>query len=107
VRGFQPAQSTGNSGLQLSVEVDQTVWRNEMWSIAVGPWFDGAWVWNSVPGAAIDPALYSLGLGAELHTGITTIGDSSIRFDWAHPVGSYSDNPNGNNTFYVQLLQTF
>lgn len=107
VRGFQPAQSTGNSGLQVSIELDQIVWRNDMWSIAAGPWFDGAWVWNSVPGAAIDPALYAVGLGAELHTGITTVGDSSIRFDWAHPVGSYSDNPNGNNTFYVQLLQTF
>ncbi|HEX4573032.1 MAG TPA: ShlB/FhaC/HecB family hemolysin secretion/activation protein, partial [Dongiaceae bacterium] len=31
VRGFQPAQSTGNSGLQTSIELDQTVWHNEMW----------------------------------------------------------------------------
>jgi hemolysin activation/secretion protein len=107
VRGFQPAQSTGNSGLQTSIELDQTVWRNDMWSISAGPWFDGAWVWNSVPGAAIDPNLYAIGLGAELHTGITTIGDTSIRFDWAHPVGTYSDISNGSNTFYVQLLQTF
>ena len=38
---------------------------------------------------------------------ITTIGDSSIRFDWAHPVGDYNDLSNGSNTFYVQLLQTF
>ena len=107
VRGFQPAQSTGNSGLQTSIELDQTIWRNDMWSISAGPWFDGAWVWNSVPGAAIDPNLYAIGLGAELHTGITTIGDTSIRFDWAHPVGTYSDISNGSNTFYVQLLQTF
>ncbi|HKF62008.1 MAG TPA: ShlB/FhaC/HecB family hemolysin secretion/activation protein, partial [Dongiaceae bacterium] len=107
VRGFQPAQSTGNSGLQTSIELDQTVWRNDMWSISAGPWFDGAWVWNSVPGAAIDPNLYAIGLGAELHTGITTIGDTSIRFDWAHLVGTYSDISNGSNTFYVQLLQTF
>ena len=107
VRGFQPAQSTGNSGLQTSIELDQTVWHNGMWSIAVGPWFDGGWVWNSVPGAAIDSSLYSLGLGAELHTGITTIGDTSVRFDWAHPVGTYRDTNVGSDTFYVQLLQTF
>jgi hemolysin activation/secretion protein len=107
VRGFQPAQSTGNSGVQTSLEFDQTVWHNGMWSIAVGPWFDGAWVWNSVPGAAIDSSLYSVGLGAELHTGISTLGDSSIRFDWAHPVGTYRDTNVGTNTFYVQLLQTF
>ena len=107
VRGFQPAQSTGNSGLQTSIELDQTVWQNGMWSIAVGPWFDGGWVWNSVPGAAIDSSLYSLGLGAELHTGVTTIGDTSVRFDWAHPVGTYRDTNVGSDTFYVQLLQTF
>jgi hemolysin activation/secretion protein len=107
VRGFQPAQSTGNSGVQFSIELDQNIWHNDRLSLLVGPWVDGARVWNSVPGAAIDPSLYSVGIGAELHTGITTIGDSSIRFDWAHPIGSYTDNPNGPNTFYVQLLQTF
>ena len=107
VRGFQPAQSTGNTGLQTSIELDQNVWHNEMWSIAVGPWFDGGWVWNSVPGAAIDSSLYSVGLGAELHTGITTLGDTSVRFDWAHPVGTYRDTNVGSDTFYVQLLQTF
>ena len=107
VRGFQPAQSTGNSGMQISIELDQTVWQQGMWSIAVGPWFDGGWVWNSVPGAALDSSLYSLGLGAELHTGVTTIGDTSVRFDWAHPVGTYRDTNVGSDTFYVQLLQTF
>ncbi len=107
VRGFQPAESTGNDGLQTSIEVDQTVWRNDDWSVAFGAWFDGGWVWNSVPGAAIDNALYSLGLGAEVHTGITTIGDTALRFDWAHPVGSYNDPNVSSDTFYVQLLQTF
>jgi hemolysin activation/secretion protein len=107
VRGFQPAESTGNSGLQTSFELDQTVWHDDMWSVAVGAWFDGGWVWNSVPGAAIDSALYSVGLGAELHTGITTLGDTAVRFDWAHPVGSYVDPNVSSNTFYLQVLQTF
>jgi len=107
VRGFQPAESTGNSGLQTSIELDQTVWHNEQWNILVGAWFDGGWVWNSVPGAAIDNALYSVGLGAELHTGITTLGDTAVRFDWAHPVGSYRDPNIDSDTFYLQLLQTF
>ena len=107
VRGFQPAESTGNSGLQTSIELDQTLWRNEEWSFAVGAWFDGGWVWNSVPGAAIDSALYSVGLGAEIHTGVTTIGDTALRFDWAHPVGTYNSQNIDNDTFYVQLLQTF
>ena len=37
----------------------------------------------------------------------TTLGDTSVRFDWAHPVGTYKDTNVGPNTFYVQLLQTF
>ena len=74
---------------------------------AVGAWFDGGWVWNSVPGAAIDSALYSVGLGAEIHTGVTTIGDTALRFDWAHPVGTYKGQNIDDDTFYVQLLQTF
>src|SRR5215469_1313274 len=41
VRGFQPAQSTGNSGLQTSIEIDQTIWRNDTWRISAGPRFDG------------------------------------------------------------------
>ena len=46
---------------------------------------------TALPGAALDSSLYSLGCGAELHTGVTTIGDTSVRFDWAHPVGTYKD----------------
>jgi len=107
VRGFQPAESTGDSGFQTSIELDQQVWHDENFAVLVGAWFDGGWVYNSVPGAAIDSELYSVGLGAELHTGITTIGDTAIRFDWAHPVGSYNDPNVDANTFYIQLLQTF
>ena len=57
--------------------------------------------------ATADDALYSVGAGAELHTDITTLGDTSVRFDWAHPVGSYNANNISSDTFYVQLLQDF
>jgi hemolysin activation/secretion protein len=107
VRGFQPAEETGESGMQVSVALEQEVLQREGWGVSIGPWFDGGWVWNKVPGAAVDDALYSVGLGGELHTNITTLGDTALRLDWAHPVGSYNDTTISSDTFYLQLLQDF
>jgi hemolysin activation/secretion protein len=107
VRGFEPAEETGESGLQVSVALEQEVFQRQGWGVSVGPWFDGGWVWNKVPGAAVDDALYSVGAGAELHTNFTTLGDTALRLDWAHPVGSYNDPNISSNTFYLQLLQVF
>jgi hemolysin activation/secretion protein len=107
VRGFQPAQDTGDSGMQVSVELDQEVLRREGWGVSVGPWFDGGWVWNNLDNATQDDALYSVGAGAELHTNVTTLGDTAVRFDWAHPIGSYNATNVSSDSFYVQLLQNF
>jgi hemolysin activation/secretion protein len=107
VRGFQPAEETGESGMQVSIALEQEVLQREGWGVSIGPWFDGGWVWNKVPGAAVDDALYSVGLGGELHTNITTLGDTALRLDWAHPVGSYNDTTISSDTFYLQLLQDF
>ncbi len=107
VRGFQPAQDTGESGMQVSVELDQEVFQRQGWGVSIGPWFDGGWVWNKLDSATADDALYSVGAGAELHTDITTLGDTALRFDWAHPVGNYNATNISSDTFYVQLLQNF
>ena len=107
VRGFQPAEETGDSGAQFSAELDQEVFVRQGWGISVGPWFDSGWVWNRLPGAATDNALYSFGLGGELHTDVTTLGDTALRLDWAHPIGSYNATNVSSNTFYLQLLQNF
>ena len=48
VRGFQPAQDTGESGMQVSVELDQEVFQRQGWGVSIGPWFDGGWVWNKL-----------------------------------------------------------
>ena len=107
VRGFEPAETTGESGVQYSAELDQTFFRAPDWSFLAGAWFDGAHVWNRLPGATTDDSLYSVGLGAEFDTDITTVGNTGIRFDWAHPIGSYNATNVDSNTFYIQLLQTF
>ena len=108
VRGFQPAQSTGNSGLQTSIELDQ----------------DGLAQWDVEHrrralvrrrlGLEQRPrrcrrqlALQRRARGRAAYGLITTLGDTSVRFDWAHPVGTYKDTNVGPDTFYVQLLQTF
>ena len=107
VRGFEPAETTGESGVQYSAELDQTFFRATDWSFLAGAWFDGAHVWNRLPGATTDDSLYSVGLGAEFDTDILKVGNTGIRFDWAHPIGSYTATNVDSNTFYIQLLQTF
>ena len=95
------------AGGGIEVALEQEVFQRQGWGVSVGPWFDGGWVWNKIPGAAVDDALYSVGLGGELHTNITTLGDTALRLDWAHPVGSYNDTTISSDTFYLQLLQDF
>ncbi len=107
VRGFEPAETTGESGVQYSVELDQTVFRATDWSVLVGAWTDGGHVWNRLPGAVTDDSLYSAGLGAELDTDILKVGNTGLRFDWAHTLGSYNANNVDGDTFYFQLLQSF
>jgi hemolysin activation/secretion protein len=107
VRGFQPAETTGESGIQYSVELDQTVFRQTDWSVLVGAWTDGGHVWNFLPGSVTDSSLYSAGLGAELDTDILKVGSTGVRFDWAHTLGNYNDPSVDSDTFYVQVLQNF
>jgi len=64
-------------------------------------------VWNRLPAATTDDSLYSVGLGAEFDTEILKVGNTGIRFGWAHPIGSYAATNIDSNTFYIQLLQTF
>ena len=111
VRGFQPAETTGQAGVQFSAEYNHTVWNGE-WQgadvkAALGPFVDGGHVWNRADAAVQDNTLVAIGLGAEVETGATTIGKTKLRFDWAYTVGSYESPEVDNNTFYLRLSQTF
>lgn len=111
VRGFQPAETTGQAGVQFSVEYKHTVWSGE-WQgaelkAALGPFVDGGHVWNRADVAVQDNTLLAIGLGAEVETGVSVVGKTKLRIDWAHTVGGYDSPEVDNNTFYLRLSQTF
>ncbi len=103
VRGFEPAQETGESGLQFSVEYQYPALQNEHFSLSVGPFFDGGTVSNRVSGSSADNTLYSTGVGAEISGLSNYIEDAKVRLDWATPVGDYASPEVEGSTFYFRL----
>ena len=109
VRGFQPAQETGDNGVQASVEYSHRFVGTERWDVKAGPFVDGGAVYNRVPGSSVDTQLYSAGIGAEAIARYFKFGESKLRFDWAHTLGDYNDQTaaDNNNSFYVRFTQNF
>lgn len=107
VRGFQPAQETGESGYQYSAEYSHQFATARGWTIKAGPFLDGGEVNNRVPGSAVDRKLVSVGLGIEGKATPFKAGESKLRFDWAHPVGSYQATTVDSDTYYLRFTQNF
>ena len=108
VRGFQPAQETGESGYQYSLEYGHQFAQTGAWTIKAGPFLDSGGVSSRVPGSNVDSHLTSVGLGVEGKAGFFKVGESKLRFDWAHPVGSYiGSSPISSNTLYLRYTQNF
>ncbi|MCP5361348.1 MAG: ShlB/FhaC/HecB family hemolysin secretion/activation protein [Hyphomicrobiales bacterium] len=109
VRGFEPAQETGESGYNFSVEYAHTLpLSNDDWTVRFGPWFDGGTVYNRLGGQVEDKNLYSAGLGMEMQTQLhPKLDDTTLRLDWARPIGGYTSQQVESNFFYVRLKQAF
>ena len=107
MRGFEPAEEVGDSGFAYQAELMHEFPITEGTSVSVGPWTDGGHVYNRVAGIAPDVALYSAGVGAQLATNIIPIGQTTIRLDWAHPIGSYTSNDVRDNSYYFRVQQDF
>lgn len=107
VRGFQPAQETGEDGFQFSLEYDRRFVSTEAWDLRGGPFFDSGVVHNRVRGATVDPQLYSVGIGIEAKAGLFKFGESKLRADWAHPIGDYNSKLIDNDTYYLRFTQNF
>lgn len=109
VRGFQPAQETGDNGVQASVEYSHRFVGTERWDVKAGPFVDGGAVYNRIPGSSVDTQLYSAGIGAEAVARYFGFGASTLRFDWAHTLGDYVDPTvaDNNNSFYLRFTQNF
>ncbi len=107
VRGFEPAESTGERGLSLNLEYAHVFDSVSGWSLEAGPFADVAWVGNKAPGAVTDSRLAALGLGGEIARRWGENGRTRLRIEWAHPVGGYRSTTVSNNTFYLSLRHTF
>jgi hemolysin activation/secretion protein len=111
VRGFEPAQITGESGVQLSLEYAHTVWKGPWedanWNVALGPFVDYGRVWNRQDAATTDNRLMSAGLGAQAETDIVNVGKTRLRLDVAFPIGGYRANDVNKAFAYFRLTQAF
>ncbi len=107
VRGFEPAQESGESGYQFSLEYQHDLPASEDFDLSVGPFIDGGAVYNRVSGNSVDSHLYSAGIGVEVSTNLIPSEETLLRLDWAHPLGSYSATNVDDNRFYFRLTQKF
>jgi hemolysin activation/secretion protein len=108
VRGYEPAQSTGDSGASLNADLyRQFDIPDSRWYAQAGPFIDWGYVHNRVTGSTVENNIYSAGLGAEVnyrHSGKLV---SKLRLDWAHPLVHKSLPEVDKNTFYARFTQLF
>jgi hemolysin activation/secretion protein len=107
VRGFEPAETTGEHGLTLSVDYAHQMQIADGWRGKGGPFLDAGWVKNNIANAVSDSRLVAAGLGVELSRDWTASSVTRLRLDWAHPLGSYQSVTVRDNSFYLRLQQTF
>lgn len=107
VRGYEPAQSTGDSGASLNADLyRQFDIPDSRWYAQAGPFVDWGHVYNRVKGSTAEDTLYSAGLGAELNYRQSGKLVSKLRLDWAHPLVKRSVQVD-ENTFYARFTQLF
>lgn len=108
VRGFEPAQETGERGISATLEYAHKFGLTEASYIEVGPWLDWGWVDNELANQTTKDSLLSAGLGAKLGANLISAGETSVRVDWAHPLSDtdvYSDVDS--DSFYFRVQQDF
>lgn len=109
VRGFEPAETTGEAGYQFSVEYNHNIRVDALPEVALraGPFVDGGAVYNRLAGQVQDTHLYSAGLGLEADASLLPVGKTRLRVDVARTLGSYeSDQVQGTSGFF-RLTQAF
>ncbi|MEW7976767.1 MAG: ShlB/FhaC/HecB family hemolysin secretion/activation protein [Candidatus Sedimenticola endophacoides] len=107
VRGFQPAETTGEHGVTLSLEYNHNYAPVNGWDVKVSPFVDLGHVSNNVAGSVTDSTLKSIGIGAEFNRDWGGQSSTRVRIDLAHPVGDYDSTTVDDNTIYASLTQTF
>ncbi len=108
VRGYEPAQSTGDSGASLNVDLyRQFDITDSRWYVQAGPFVDWGYVHNRVPGSTQENNISSAGLGAEVNYRQSGKLVSKLRLDWAHPLVHKGLPEVDKNTIYARFTQLF
>jgi hemolysin activation/secretion protein len=107
VRGYEPAQSTGDSGVSLNLDLYRQFNMPEQWYAQAGPFVDYGYVHNRVADSTLEENLWSTGVGAEFNYRHSQKLTSKLRLDWAFPM-AHKDLPYvDDNTFYARFTQLF
>jgi hemolysin activation/secretion protein len=107
VRGYEPAQSTGDSGGAVNIDLYRQFDMPDRWYAQAGPFLDFGYVHNRVPGSTQENNLWSAGLGAEFdyrHSGRLT---SKLRIDWARPLAHKGLPGVHDDALYARFTQLF
>jgi hemolysin activation/secretion protein len=107
VRGYQPAQSTGDSGVSLNVDLYRQFDMPQQWYAQAGPFVDYGYVHNRVADSTLEDNLWSTGIGAEFNYRHSRKLTSKLRLDWAFPLAHKSLPYVDDNTIYARFTQLF
>ena len=107
VRGYEPAQSTGDSGVSLNLDLYRQFNMPEQWYAQAGPFVDYGYVHNRVADSTLEENLWSTGVGAEFNYRHSQKLTSKLRLDWAFPMAHKGLPYVDDNTFYARFTQLF
>jgi len=107
VRGYEPAQSTGDSGMSLNLDLYRQFDMPEQWYAQAGPFVDYGYVHNRVADSTLEENLWSAGVGAEFNYRHSQKLTSKLRLDWAFPMAHKGLPYVDDNTFYARFTQLF
>jgi hemolysin activation/secretion protein len=107
VRGYEPAQSTGDSGASLNVDLYRQFDMPEHWYAQAGPFVDYGYVHNRVHNSTEENNLWSTGIGVEFNYRHSRKLTSKVRIDWAHPLVHKNLPEVDDDTVYARFTQLF
>jgi hemolysin activation/secretion protein len=107
VRGYEPAQSTGDSGASATLDVYRQFNMPDRWYAQAGPFIDYGYVHNRVDHSTLENNLWSAGIGVEFNYKHSSKYTSKLRLDWAHPLSHKSLPQVDDDTLYARFTQLF
>jgi len=107
VRGYEPAQSTGDSGASATLDVYRQFNMPDRWYAQAGPFIDYGYVHNRVDGSTLENNLWSAGIGVEFNYKHSSKYTSKLRLDWAHPLSHKNLPQVDDDTLYARFTQLF